>query len=100
MTNDVARAVQEAKQGHIKFKMDNTSNVHVGLGKVPLSSNIVLYANRIISVLIINFISLLLSPNLQLHLQVSLKEELLRQNVGAFVSALLLAKPAGLKKSK
>lgn len=63
VTNDVARAVQEAKQGHIKFKMDNTSNVHVGLGKV------------------------------------SLKEELLRQNVSAFVSALLLAKPAGLKKT-
>ncbi|GAY54293.1 hypothetical protein CUMW_155590 [Citrus unshiu] len=63
VTNDVARAVQEAKQGHIKFKMDNTSNVHAGLGKV------------------------------------SLKEELLRENVGAFVNALLLAKPAGLKKS-
>ncbi|KAH9791364.1 Ribosomal protein L1p/L10e family [Citrus sinensis] len=63
VTNDVARAVQEAKQGHIKFKMDNTSNVHVGLGKV------------------------------------SLKEELLRENVGAFVNALLLAKPAGLKKT-
>ncbi|KDO37272.1 hypothetical protein CISIN_1g0348321mg, partial [Citrus sinensis] len=43
--------------------MDNTSNVHVGLGKV------------------------------------SLKEELLRENVGAFVNALLLAKPAGLKKT-
>lgn len=63
VTNDVARAVQEAKQGHIKFKMDNTSNVHAGLGKV------------------------------------SLKEELLRENVGAFVNALLLAKPAGLKKT-
>ncbi|XP_031256073.1 uncharacterized protein LOC116114057 [Pistacia vera] len=63
VTNDVARAVQEAKQGHIKFKMDNTSNLHVGLGKV------------------------------------SLKEEHLRDNVGAFVSALLKAKPAGLKKT-
>ncbi|KAH9742905.1 Ribosomal protein L1p/L10e family [Citrus sinensis] len=31
--------------------------------------------------------------------KVSLKEELLRENVGAFVNALLLAKPAGLKKS-
>lgn len=30
----------------------------------------------------------------------SLKEELLRENVGAFVNALLLAKPTGLKKSK
>lgn len=54
MTNDVARAVQEAKQGHIKFKMDNTSNVHVGLGKVPSSPNIVLYVNRIIHVLKVN----------------------------------------------
>ncbi|KAJ0112900.1 hypothetical protein Patl1_02454 [Pistacia atlantica] len=70
VTNDVARAVQEAKQGHIKFKMDNTSNLHVGLGKVPSSPNIV-----------------------------SLKEEHLRDNVGAFVSALLKAKPAGLKKT-
>ncbi|KAI9176548.1 hypothetical protein LWI28_004125 [Acer negundo] len=63
VTNDIARAVHEAKQGHVKFKMDNTSNVHVGLGKV------------------------------------SLKEELLRENVGAFVNSLLLAKPAGLKKT-
>ncbi|KAL5793597.1 hypothetical protein ACOSP7_002191 [Xanthoceras sorbifolium] len=63
VTNDVVRAIQEAKQGHVKFKMDNTSNVHVGLGKV------------------------------------SLKEELLRENVGAFVNSLLLAKPAGLKKT-
>ncbi|KAH9791366.1 Ribosomal protein L1p/L10e family [Citrus sinensis] len=31
--------------------------------------------------------------------KVSLKEELLRENVGAFVNALLLAKPAGLKKT-
>ncbi|KAK3183973.1 hypothetical protein Dsin_031259 [Dipteronia sinensis] len=63
VTNDIARAVHEAKQGHVKFKMDNTSNVHVGLGKL------------------------------------SLKEELLRENVGAFVNSLLLAKPAGLKKT-
>lgn len=32
--------------------------------------------------------------------QVSFAEEALRENVGAFVNALLLAKPAGLKKSK
>lgn len=32
--------------------------------------------------------------------QVSFTEEALCENVGAFVNALLLAKPAGLKKSK
>jgi ribosomal protein L1 len=30
----------------------------------------------------------------------SFSEEALRENVGAFMNALLLAKPAGLKKSK
>lgn len=51
VTNDVARAVQEAKQGHIKFKMDNTSNVHVGLGKVLPSSNRILYLKSNICVM-------------------------------------------------
>lgn len=32
--------------------------------------------------------------------QVSFSEEALCENVGAFVNALLVAKPAGLKKSK
>ena len=32
--------------------------------------------------------------------QVSFAEEALQENIGAFVNALLLAKPAGLKKSK
>ena len=33
-------------------------------------------------------------------LQVSFSEKVLRENIGAFVNALLLAKPSGLKKSK
>jgi hypothetical protein len=33
-------------------------------------------------------------------LQVNFSEESLRENIGAFVNALLLAKPVGLKKSK
>lgn len=37
---------------------------------------------------------------LQCNPQVSLTEESLRENVGAFMNALLQAKPAGLKKSK
>ena len=46
---------------------------------------------------------LYLLPHLQIcnhHMQVGFTEEALRENVGAFVNALLLAKPAGLKKSK
>ncbi|KAL8171642.1 hypothetical protein V2J09_023446 [Rumex salicifolius] len=62
VTDDVAAAVKEAKQGLIDFKMKE-SIVHVGLGKV------------------------------------SYKEEALRENIGAFVNALLQAKPPGLKKS-
>ena len=34
------------------------------------------------------------------YLQVNFSEESLRENIGAFVHALLLAKPVGLKKSK
>jgi hypothetical protein len=37
---------------------------------------------------------------LSLFLQVNFSEESLRENIGAFVHALLLAKPVGLKKSK
>jgi len=32
--------------------------------------------------------------------QVSYKEDALRENISAFMNAVLLAKPAGLKKSK
>ncbi|OMO83864.1 Ribosomal protein L1 [Corchorus capsularis] len=63
VTKDVTKAVKEAKQGQIKFRMDKTSIVHVGVGKVGLS------------------------------------EESLRDNIGAFMNALLQAKPAGLKKT-
>ncbi|TYH26095.1 hypothetical protein ES288_A03G223200v1 [Gossypium darwinii] len=63
VTKDVTKAVKEAKQGQVKFRMDKTSIVHVGIGKVSLS------------------------------------EEFLRDNVGAFMNSLLLAKPAGLKKT-
>ncbi|KAK2981353.1 hypothetical protein RJ640_013144 [Escallonia rubra] len=62
VTNDLSRAVREAK-GKVSFKKDKTAIVHIGLGKVTLP------------------------------------EEALRDNVGAFVNALLLAKPRGLKKS-
>ncbi|CAM8991865.1 unnamed protein product [Rhodiola kirilowii] len=59
IVSDVAKAVEEARRGRISFRMDKTSNVHVGLGK----------------------------------------EDKLRENNGAFCQALLLAKPAGLKKT-
>ncbi|XP_002530886.2 50S ribosomal protein L1 isoform X1 [Ricinus communis] len=63
VVKDVSRAVKQAKLNQIKFKMDKTSIVHVGLGKVSFS------------------------------------EESLRENVGAFMNAILQAKPAGLKKT-
>ncbi|CAL5394664.1 unnamed protein product [Camellia sinensis] len=62
VTDDVAKAVREAKR-LVKFnKKDKAAVVHVGIGKVSYS------------------------------------EEALRENIGAFVNALLAAKPAGLKK--
>ncbi|XP_038877977.1 50S ribosomal protein L1 [Benincasa hispida] len=63
VTGDIKGALKKAREGHMHFKMDSTSIVHVGLGKVSHS------------------------------------EESLRENIGAFVNALLLAKPAGLKKA-
>ncbi|KAG6748585.1 hypothetical protein POTOM_048514 [Populus tomentosa] len=63
VVSDVSKAVKNAKKNQIKFKMDKTAIVHVGLGKV------------------------------------SFTEESLRENVGAFMNALLQAKPAGLKKT-
>nr|XP_011466965.1 PREDICTED: 50S ribosomal protein L1, chloroplastic isoform X1 [Fragaria vesca subsp. vesca] len=63
VTNDIVGALQKVRQGHIEYKMDRTSIVHVGLGKV------------------------------------SFTEDNLRENVGAIMSSLLLAKPTGLKKS-
>ena len=35
MTSDVSGAIKSARLGRIHFKMDKTSIVHVGLGKVP-----------------------------------------------------------------
>ncbi|CAK7348136.1 unnamed protein product [Dovyalis caffra] len=64
VVSDVSRAVKNAKTNQIKFKMDKSSIVHVGLGKV------------------------------------SFTDESLRENIGAFMNALLQSKPAGLKKSK
>ncbi|PIN05476.1 60S ribosomal protein L10A [Handroanthus impetiginosus] len=63
LTNDISRAVKEAKEQSVLFKKDKTAIVHAGLGKVSFS------------------------------------DDALRENIGAFVNALLLAKPAGLKKS-
>ncbi|XP_050382261.1 uncharacterized protein LOC126799169 [Argentina anserina] len=63
VTNDIVGALHKVRQGHIEYKMDRTSIVHVGLGKA------------------------------------SFTEEYIRENVGAFMSSLLLAKPTGLKKS-
>ncbi|KAL3572527.1 hypothetical protein D5086_026431 [Populus alba] len=63
VVSDVSKAVKNAKKNQIKFKMEKTAIVHVGLGKV------------------------------------SFTEESLRENVGAFMNALLQAKPAGLKKT-
>ncbi|KAL3632279.1 hypothetical protein CASFOL_025263 [Castilleja foliolosa] len=63
LTNDISRAVKDAKVPSVHFKKDKTAIVHVGLGKL------------------------------------SFPDEALRENVGAFVNALLLGKPAGLKKS-
>ncbi|CAN1224013.1 50S ribosomal protein L1 [Linum grandiflorum] len=63
VVSDVTRAVKAAKQNQIKFRMDKSSIVHVGLGKASFS------------------------------------EESLRENIGAFMNALLQAKPAGLKKT-
>lgn len=45
-------------------------------------------------------ISLILVVVYNLHFQVKFPENSLKENIGAFVHALLLAKPAGLKKSE
>ncbi|PON39257.1 Ribosomal protein [Parasponia andersonii] len=63
VTNDVLEAMNKVRQGHTEFKMDKTSIVHMGVGKVSYS------------------------------------EDYLRENIGAFMNALLLAKPQGLKKA-
>lgn len=37
VTFDVGRAVQEVKAGKVEFRVDKTSNIHVGLGKMSFS---------------------------------------------------------------
>ncbi|KAM2539977.1 hypothetical protein TB2_025219 [Malus domestica] len=61
VTNDITGALQKVRQGHIEYRMDRTSIVHVGLGKV------------------------------------SFTDDYLRENIGAFMSSLLLAKPTASK---
>lgn len=105
MTNDVSEALKKVSKGHIEFKMDKTSNVHVGLGKVslPYTSTLSFISLAICFLgtsLRTSSISCVLLLNNFIILQVSYAEDNLRENVGAFVNALLLAKPAGLKKGK
>lgn len=105
MTNDVSGAVKAAKSGRVDFKIDKTAIVHVGLGKVwkisitansPSDITIILDSRAIANF----FIYRLIYYNCLCYLQVNFTEESLRENIGAFVHALLLAKPVGLKKSK
>lgn len=37
VTNDVAKAVQEVKQGKIEFKLDKQADIHLGIGKRSFS---------------------------------------------------------------
>lgn len=101
MTNDVSGAVKAAKSGRVDFKIDKTAIVHVGLGKVwrisitansPSDITIILDSRAIANFFIYRYCLC--------YLQVNFSEESLRENIGAFVHALLLAKPVGLKKSK
>lgn len=99
MTNDISRAVKEAKEQSIIFKKDNTAIVHVGLGKVYFVVPMIIFAT-------FRFIfkefhaALIFRLMFKSHLQLSITEDALRANIGAFENARLLAKPAGLKKSK
>lgn len=95
MTSDVSGAIKAARLGRIHFKMDKTSIVHVGLGKVPyfLQHNGSFKQQCY-------FMELILLIRLQFFPQASFTEEFLRENIGAFMNALLLAKPPSLKKGK
>jgi ribosomal protein L1 len=103
VTNDVSGAVKAAKSGRVDFKIDKTAIVHVGLGKVgDICTNANMpteFMNRTRATL---HIAILCHASLLfvLFLKVNFSEESLRENIGAFVNALLLAKPVGLKKSK
>ena len=37
VTNDVARAIKEAKQGKVEFKLDKQGDIHLGIGKRSFS---------------------------------------------------------------
>ncbi len=39
VTNDVAKAVTEAKAGRLEYRIDSTGNVHVGFGKVSFGTD-------------------------------------------------------------
>lgn len=97
MTNDVSGAVKAAKSGRVDFKIDKTAIVHVGLGKVCVLVILPLYC---IADQLQAFSFIFLYYHCLCYWQVNFTEESLRENIGAFVHALLLAKPVGLKKSK
>lgn len=97
MTNDVSGAVKAAKSGRVDFKIDKTAIVHVGLGKVCVLVILPLYC---IAEQLQAFSFIFLYYHCLCYWQVNFTEESLRENIGAFVHALLLAKPVGLKKSK
>ncbi|XP_028553597.1 uncharacterized protein LOC110116539 isoform X1 [Dendrobium catenatum] len=88
VTNDVSGAVKAAKCGRIDFKIDKTAIVHVGLGKMPS----LVSCNRDFPTTSIDAIEIPL-------MLVNFTEDNLRENIGAFVNALLVAKPVGLKKT-
>lgn len=101
MTNDVSGAVKAAKSGRVDFKIDKTAIVHVGLGKVwKISIVLVILPLYCIADQLQAFSFIFLYYHCLCYWQVNFTEESLRENIGAFVHALLLAKPVGLKKSK
>lgn len=112
VTNDIGRAVKEAVSQTVLFQKDKTAIVHVPLGKVwvfnissPFVFLLIFFVKKLFMCLVLLFpytrcmIYILFQCNYSL-LQVNYSEEALRENIGAFMNALLLAKPAGLKKSE
>lgn len=39
VSNDIERAVKEAKSGRVEYRVDNTGNVHLGVGKVSFGAD-------------------------------------------------------------
>lgn len=97
VTSDVSGAIKAARLGRIHFKMDKTSIVHVGLGKVPYCLD---PQHKVLFQYDASLRDFILLIWLQCCLQASFTEESLRENIGAFMNALLLAKPPNLKKGK